>query len=140
MKIGITGTREGANESQLAEVRKVLEGLKATAQEDRVKIEFHHGDCLGVDEQMALIASELGYHVVCHPPKSDHLRAFHSSNEFKQPLGYMQRDRNIVDACDILFVVPLQNKWQNQGGTWYTHDYAKRTKKPLHVFWPGETV
>jgi len=34
--------------------------------------------------------------------------------------------------------VPKQMSWQPKGGTWYTHDYAKQTKKPLHVFWPGE--
>lgn len=129
MKIGVTGTREGANAYQLAELRTVLTELKGT--------EFHHGDCAGVDVQAAAIAKELGYRIVCHPPKSSEQQGFFGGDEVREPLGYLQRDRNIVDATDVLLVVPLQNKWQPKGGTWYTHDYAVKTGKPVSVIYPG---
>ena len=128
MKIGITGTREGATEWQLKELRKVLAELAGT--------EFHHGDCEGVDAQAAAIAKELGYRIVCHPPKSDFLRAFFPSDEIRVPAGYLQRDRAIVDGCEVLLVCPKQMEWQSKGGTWYTHDYAKKTGKPFNVIWP----
>ena len=130
MKIGVTGTREGANAYQLAELRTVLTELKGT--------EFHHGDCNGVDVEAAAIAKELGYKVVCHPPKSSEQRGFFGGDEMREPLGYLQRDRNIVDATDVLLVVPLQNEWQPKGGTWYTHDYAVKKGKPVSVIYPGK--
>jgi hypothetical protein len=39
-------------------------------------------------------------------------------------LTHFARNRNIVDASDILIVIPYQDEWQPSGGTWYTHDYA----------------
>lgn len=129
MKVGVTGTREGANEFQLAEVRALLSRLNGT--------ELHHGDCKGVDEQVAAIAKELGYKIVCHPPESDYLRAYFPYDETREPLGYLKRDRNIVDETDVLIVVPLQNEWQPKGGTWYTHDYGKKKGKPVSIIYPG---
>ncbi len=126
----MTGTREGATEYQLKELRSVLQELKGT--------EFHHGDCAGVDEQAAKIAKELGYKIVCHPPVSDYLRAYFPADEMREPAGYLKRDRAIVDSVDVMLVVPLQMEWQPKGGTWYTHDYAKKKNKPYNVIWPGE--
>lgn len=127
MKVGITGTREGATEYQLKELRSVLAELKGT--------EFHHGDCRGVDVQAAAIAKDLGYKIVCHPPKLTEQQGFFGGDEVKEPKGYLERDRAIVDACDVLLVVPLQNEWQPKGGTWYTHDYAKKKGTPVSVIW-----
>lgn len=129
MKVGVTGTREGATAYQLAELRTVLTELKGT--------EFHHGDCKGVDEQAAAIAKELGYKIVCHPPESDYLRAYFLADEMREPAGYLKRDRAIVDSVDVLLVVPLQNAWQPKGGTWYTFDYAVKKGKPVSVIYPG---
>lgn len=130
MKIGITGTREGANKSQLERVAKLLTDLKGT--------ELHHGDCVGVDEQVAGIARYLGYKIICHPPKSSYLRANYPSDDYKKPLDYLSRDRAIVDATDLLIVVPLHNEWQPRGGTWYTHDYAQKKRKPMELIWPKD--
>lgn len=130
MKVGITGTREGATEYQLREILEVLKLLNGD--------EFHHGDCTGVDVQAAKIARELGYRIVCHPPKSDEQQGFFGGDEMREPAGYLQRDRAIVDECEFLIVVPLQMEWQPKGGTWYTHDYGVRTKKAVHIIWPEE--
>ena len=131
MKIGVTGTREGSTDSQLQEVIDFMKSIP-------LPVELHHGDCLGVDVEVATVARELGWHIVCHPPENEYLRAFHDSDEFRLPAGYLMRDRAIVDECDFLMVVPLQNEWQKTGGTWYTHDYARKINKPYRVFWPGE--
>jgi hypothetical protein len=130
MKVGVTGTREGATKYQLRELRLVLAALKGT--------EFHHGDCKGVDEQAANIAKELGYKIVCHPPASDYLQAHFPYDECREPAGYLERDRAIVDSCDVLLVVPKHMEWQPKGGTWFTHDYAVKTKKPFSIIWPEE--
>jgi hypothetical protein len=135
MKIGITGTREGMNEHQAQRVRRIL-----TMVIEKGPAEFHHGDCAGVDVEAAAIARELGFRIVCHPPKSDNLRGFFPSDESRRPLGYLARDRNIVDETQCLIVVPLQDKWQPKGGTWYTNDYAEKQLKPRVIVYPRNGV
>ena len=131
MKIGVTGTREGANDRQLMNVIAFMESLGTGH-------ELHHGDCEGVDVQVAAAAKALGWRIVCHPPKSDETQGHFGGDEVRQPLGYLHRDRNIVDETSMLIVVPLQNEWQSKGGTWYTHDYATRQGKPVSIFYPGD--
>ena len=131
MKIGITGTREGMNEHQFEKVQSFLnENFQPGA-------EFHHGDCVGVDAEAAILAREIGYKIISHPgPASDGLRAFVKCDESREPASHFKRNRTIVDTCDVLLVVPLQNEHQPKGGTWYTHDYAVKKVKPFNVVWP----
>jgi len=131
MKIGVTGTREGATDAQLMRVISFMESLGSGH-------ELHHGDCEGVDVQVAAAAKALGWRIVCHPPKSTETQGHFGGDEVREPLGYLHRDRNIVDETVMLLVVPLQNKWQPKGGTWYTHDYAVKQLRVVHVFYPGE--
>lgn len=128
VKIGVTGTRSGMNKRQKQEFTELLTELGTG--------EFHHGDCVGVDVEAAKIAAKLGWRIVCHPPVKDELRAYHNSDEIREPKSYFARNRNIVDETDVLFVVPYQDSHQSHGGTWYTHDYAKKKDKPLHVIFP----
>lgn len=127
-KVGVTGTRSGMNKRQKQEFTEFLTEIGSG--------EFHHGDCVGVDVEAAKIASKLGFKVVCHPPVKDELRAYHKSDEFREPKSYFARNRNIVDECDVLLVIPYQDTHQSHGGTWYTHDYAKKKDKPLHIIFP----
>jgi len=131
MKIGVTGTRSGMNEIQFAAVQDYL------SQFVPADTELHHGDCVGVDVEVAILAQLLGMRTVCHPPSNDELRANHASDEIREPLSYFARNRNIVDDTDVLIVVPYQDVHQTNGGTWYTHDYAKKKGKALVVFFPG---
>lgn len=131
MKVGITGTREGMNEHQFAQVQEFLSQFPAGT-------EFHHGDCVGVDVEAAMVARELGYRIIAHPGPAGDLQAGHDSDEIREHLTHFKRNRNIVDETDMLMVVPLQNKHQSFGGTWYTHDYAVKKNKPVTIFYPGE--
>ena len=134
MKIGITGTRNGMTEHQfnhINEFLKVLIELEPGA-------ELHHGDCIGVDAEVATLAKELGYKIVCHPPEKVDLRAYTEYDESRAPLSYFARNRNIVNECDVLLVVPRESQPQSFGGTWYTASYAKK-KNVLHVIiYPDE--
>lgn len=127
MKIGVTGTRSGMTDAQLSSVALFLFDERAS--------ELHHGDCVGVDVEVAELAKKLNYRVVCHPPIKDDLRAYHASDEIREPLSYFARNRKIVDECDLLLVVPYQKTHQTSGGTWYTHDYAVKQGKPVLVFY-----
>ena len=130
MKLGITGTREGMTAKQYAEVEEIL------SEKFGEFTELHHGDCSGVDVQVATIAQKIGYRTVCHPPESNYLRAFHNSDELREPAGYLKRDRAIVDETDLLLVVPLTPVRKPKSGTWYTHNYAKRQSKPVILISP----
>jgi hypothetical protein len=130
MKLGITGTREGMNEHQFELLQQYLtlhycEGA-----------EFHHGDCVGVDAEAATLAKDIGYRIISHPgPTVDNLRAFVECDESHEPASHFKRNRTIVETCDCLIVIPLQNSCQPRGGTWYTASYAKKTNKPFVIFW-----
>lgn len=133
MKIGVTGTRSGMNEKQVISLLSYLA-------ENFVKgSELHHGDCVGVDAQVADLANRLGYKIVCHPPILESLRANYPSDDYRAPYTYFQRNRNIVDETDLLLVVPYQDEHQSHGGTWYTHDYAAKRGKERIVFLPGRS-
>ena len=132
MKLGITGTRMGMNEHQFNLVQDFL--IKNYCE----GAEFHHGDCVGVDAEAALVAKEIGYTIVGHPgPGEDGLRAFVECDQSKEPQSHFKRNRTIVDETELLIVVPLQDEWQPKGGTWYTHDYAVKKNKPVKVFYPS---
>lgn len=133
MKIGVTGTRSGMNEKQRKEVVSFLELHSG---------ELHHGDCVGVDIEVAEIAKSLGYKIVKHPPEKTELQANHASDEERQPFSHFKRNRNIVDECDFLLVVPYQDAWQSNGGTWYTHDYCckKKGSEKIKVIYPNRDI
>jgi len=130
MKVGVTGTREGANDRQLKQVAEYMMSLGPGH-------ELHHGDCRGVDVQIAAIARYLGWRIVCHPPKLTEQQGFFGGDEIRAKKGYMERDRRIVEETELLIVVPLQDEWQPKGGTWYTNDYAIKKGKPVKVFYPN---
>lgn len=102
MKIGVTGTRNGATLDQLASIVDFFKTVPANS-------ELHHGDCVGVDVEVALVAREFGVKTVCHPPTSTSLRGFFDSDSYFPPLGYLARDRKIVDSTELLLVVPFQD-------------------------------
>jgi hypothetical protein len=133
MKVGMTGTRSGLNDTQL---RAVIDALTTIIDKERGS-ELHHGDCVGADVELAIIAKTLGFTVVCHPPLNDGMRAFHRSDAIRLPFSYFARNRNIVDETEVLLVVPYQDSPQDNGGTWYTHDYAVKKNKPVMIFYPG---
>jgi hypothetical protein len=100
---------------------------------------FHHGDCIGVDHQAALIADELGIHTTCHPPLNNSLRVHHPSTEILTPMGYKQRNRHIVDSVSLVIVVPLDTT-TTSSGTWTTYRYATGQSVPRIIIYRDGTV
>jgi len=133
--VSVTGTRVGATEAQLAALHKVLSEQFAPG------AIFRHGDCVGVDSQAAQMAYTIGYRVIAHPgPDDSHFRANAPSHEVLPCQAFFARNRAMVDAADVLVVVPVSDCWQSRGGTWYTHDYAVKKKRPVIVIWPDGTA
>lgn len=133
-KIGVTGTRFGMTYEQILALKSILEQASVEG------AEFHHGDCVGVDVEAAIMAAELGFKTVCHPPIKDELRAFHASDEMRPPLSYFARNRNIANETNLLIVIPFQDAPQNHGGTWYTHSYAKKKGYETIIIYPDGRI
>lgn len=98
--------------------------------------EFHHGDCIGADDEAADLVSENfpDIKIVCHPPIDETHRAFNNKHqEIRVQKKHFARNRDIVDETDFTTAAPLTTEHQDHGGTWYTHDYAIKKKKETLV-------
>lgn len=132
MKVGFTGTREGMTDAQQIALSDVLDHLMPT--------EFHHGDCVGADEQAHGMAFETnGERVkrVAHPPTNERLRAFCEADEVREPKDYLPRNRDIVDETQMLIACPKTAVEDYESGTWYTVRYARRVGKPVYIILPN---
>ena len=134
LQIGFTGTRAGLTDDQARVVRSLLHGFHRH-QGART---FHHGDCVGADDQAATIAHELGYRVVVHPPTNRRLRAWAYCDESRPPRRYLVRNRAIVVESDRLIGCPdTAEPRQGAGsGTWSTIHAAGRMQRPVNVVAP----
>jgi hypothetical protein len=128
MILGSTGTRKGMTPEQKDAVTTLV----------RPYAVLHHGDCIGSDEEMNDIAGIAGLRRVAHPPITETLRAFCYAEEILRPRSYLERDRDIVHACDVLVATPAEHH-RTSGGTWYTVDYAI-PRKPVAIVWPDGSM
>lgn len=143
MIVGFTGTREGTTAAQHDGLRELLRvGLP-----DAIK--FHHGDCVGADADFHELVGELcqGRRAVIHlrPCDISRMRAWCSppggdisvvEHDPKRPLD---RNKDIVDACDLLLACP-KGPEERQSGTWSTIRYAMRRGKPVIIIFPDGTL
>jgi len=127
MVVGFTGTHKGMSFAQ----RDVLVDLLRQHQ----PVAFHHGDCVGADEQAAYLAYTLGIPVVAHPPADPKQRANTSWGTVLPPASYGDRNQAIVDACDLLIAAPAGPERLRGSGTWWTVRMARRAEKSIQVVW-----
>lgn len=135
MNVGFTGTQFGMMEDQLYTLYNLLEQLEFN--------EFHHGNCIGADEQAVLVVKQLdaNIQVHSHPPtfsgKESHLNMNDVSYERKP---YLYRNKDIVNFSDMMFATPKEFTEQLRSGTWATIRYAKKSGAPLTVIYPDGSV
>lgn len=87
--------------------------------------EVHHGDCIGVDQIFQIYANIGGVKTIAHPPSIDRFRAFTKSDVILPPKPYLERNKDIVNACDFLIAAP-DGPERVRSGTWSTVRYAKK--------------
>ena len=119
--VGVTGTQSGMNPEQKEKFTQFLSQRKLM---EKDPVEIIHGEAKGVDTEAAIIASDLGLRVLTPETQT----------------GHFARNREIVDRCDVLVVIPWQDEWQSEGGTWYTHDYAEKKGVDIVTLWPSAEV
>ena len=129
VKIGFTGTRDGASYEAHNTLRTVVQALKP--------LELHHGDCIGADSEAHSIARRsVETTIVIHPPDVDDLRAYRAGDVLKDPLPYLERNHHIVDDTNVLIAVPKTSVEIPRSGTWATVRYAIKQSKPVMVIKP----
>jgi len=120
--IGFTGTQRGMTEHQKETFEEVLHELSA----EHGISSFHHGDCVGADVEAARIADKVfGLYLVGHPPLNDSKRGYYPSDEWRVALPYLERNKQIVMATQILLAAP-SGKEILRSGTWSTVRHAKK--------------
>lgn len=130
--VGFTGTRDGMTDIQARKVGELIKGA----------VEFHHGDCIGADEQAHEFAIRNKVSVILHPPSDSSQRAFcRGADVMLKVKEHIDRNHDIVDMSEILVAAPsgLEDD-QPRSGTWATVRYALRKAHPVHVVWPDGEV
>jgi len=116
---GFTGTQAGMTPAQKETLKTFL------IEKARGGVVFHHGDCLGADTEAADIADGEKMLIIKHPPLDQSKQAFnpHFLQEMP-PLPYLESNRAIVDACELLIAAPKSDREETRSGTWATVRYA----------------
>lgn len=130
MIIGFSGTRHGMTDKQKEEVMKELRIVNSLTK----KIEYHHGDCIGADEEFHIIVDDFE-NTIIHPPKRTTHRAYCKAKTILAPKDYLPRNDDIVLACNVLIATPHSME-NTRGGTWYTIGKAYREKKEVIIITP----
>lgn len=124
--VGVTATRMGLSPAQLYTARRLMD--EEAARHKRVV--FHHGDCVGGDQQLDSYARHLDWYRVAHPGPKSGWSANCDSQERRGPVPYMLRNRDIVDESpDLVIAAPYEMEPQPRGGTWGTIAMARRALK-----------
>lgn len=133
MIVSFTGTQEGMTQRQKYALEDLLDEL--------VVIELHHGDCIGADEEVNLIALTIGIRIVIHPPDDDNKRAFcKGADEVREPKPYLVRNDDIAEEGEVLIATPKEYKEKVRSGTWATVRYARKKNKNIFVIYPNGRV
>lgn len=134
MIVGFTGTQHGMTKAQRAAFRRLVLELGVTT--------FHHGDCVGSDAQAHnTVRKRTTAKLVIHPPSNEGKRAFSKHATFTYKAApYLERNRNIVNRCQLLVATPGGMSEELRSGTWFTVRYARKIKRPIVLVYPDGTT
>lgn len=137
MRLGFTGTRIGMTDAQLAGLFGLM--IRAKRLSDST-VDFHHGLCVGSDEQAHGLARVLGFRICGHPPRDSRFTMRYSRVEFfrlSSPREYLLRNQDIVDASDELIAAPGESEEVQRSGTWATIRRARSVERRHTIVFPN---
>lgn len=151
--IGFTGTRHGMTYHQRQTTAALLKLAMVTHERSRAlgpaaprqRLTFHHGMCVGSDEQAHELAVDYGYLAVGHPASDlppEVRGSFKDVWSVQVALPALDRDAIIADQ-PILIATPHTFNEVRRSGTWSTIRYGWRhagtlvwiVKPDGHVLW-----
>lgn len=139
MHLGITATRDGLTIAQLGWIVGFAKRLIIRYPDST----FHHGDCIGGDEEAFTIFKNAGYRTHVHPPNDSKYRAFTKNDVSEKTYEYLVRNEHIVQASELMIVAPNDMTERKRSGTWATWRYAKRLyqeRLPWVIVFPDGTL
>jgi hypothetical protein len=74
--------------------------------------------------------------VICHPPIYESKQAYVGGHVVLPRKDYMSRNRDIVDASEVMIATPKTKEEELRSGTWATVRYAKRKRVLVRVIYP----
>lgn len=133
--VGFTGTQRGMTHKQ----KRAFGELCYSAIDVDV---YHHGDCVGSDEDAHnIMLWDTAASIIIHPPRDESKRAFCKGAMAIRPAKeYLDRNQDIVDEVDVLIATPGEYKEQLRSGTWATIRRARKKGIPIHIILPNGTV
>ncbi len=133
-RIGFTGTQDGMTPFQKKELA-IFFWDRASIYPD---ISFHHGVCEGADEEAAQLSLYFGFTTIAHPPINTYKMSDFESDFAHPPKDFLDRNKDIVDDCDVLVATPKEMEEVVRSGTWSTVRYARRIGRTVHLILPKE--
>lgn len=135
--IGFTGTRKGMTEKQKDRVQVLL----SNALTSYGSVHVNHGDCVGADSDMHAICLHLGIPMTHFPCSVDSQRAFLAGAvKVHSPRAPLDRNKDIVNASNVLVATPGEDEEVLRSGTWSTIRYAQKEGKPVILVHPDGFV
>src|SRR6266403_2732141 len=119
-KMGFTGTRQGMSERQKNAVWNLLKKLHPS--------EFHHGDCVGADKEAHDLVREMvpSCKIIVHPANILGMSAGCIADVYMPTKDPLERNKDIVNSCQLLVATPATDLEVLRSGTWMTIRYARR--------------
>lgn len=133
----------GMAQAQRVTFMWVIEHLNGVvgANLDHVDKYFHHGDCVGSDEEMHMITLAAAFKIIIHPPKDPKLRAFCKHAFITRPEeDYLKRTTQIVRESDYMIFTPRQNSEILRSGTWTAVRRANTHRVPYSIILPDGAI
>lgn len=136
MRVGFTGTREGLTAAQREQLANYVVAHSPS--------QAHHGCCVGADEVFSnMCGTFMHTEVIGHPGDMPALTMANLEvhcDEVLPAKPNLDRNRDIVDACEVLFACPKTMEEEQRSGTWATVRYARKVGRRVVIFWPDGTV
>ena len=138
MIIAFTGPRTGMSTRQqdsFTEIITTYAGYHFTTSQNLL---FFHGGCNGSDieaRDIALACKEYQkIDIECFPgDKDQYENNIGFDQEVHDQMPYLWRNKNMVNACNILIATPQSLVEELRSGTWSTIRYARKIKKPCLI-------
>lgn len=154
LQIGFTGTQRGMTSEQNTALFYVFVNLFTQGDGEAT---LHHGDCVGADFQAhslfhdLLVERDYKGEIVIHPGHIHEKRAYSDRTHggryglcdlrILSTKHTLERNEDVVAACDVLVCAPHSVKEYTRSGTWSTVRKARRQGVRIVSVYPtGEVV
>jgi predicted Rossmann fold nucleotide-binding protein DprA/Smf involved in DNA uptake len=139
LNIGVTGSRTPPTPEQASRLIQMFQEWSKI-----YKLSLHHGNCVGVDEFAHTVAYvHPGSKIYVYPPvdtKFESTRSFAQvPDQFFQRKPYLERNKDIVRASDVLVAMPSGPE-RLRSGTWSTVRFALKRNVDTYIIMPDGSV